>query len=156
MHRHLIEKLLALIGGLLLALMIYFNSLIAQQSSPLFAAWITHGVGTIAALFLGIVLAKVLQITNKKTLTKSYAKPIWTYLGGIPGALAVVFAAMTINSSLGLSGTLALMLVGQVSFGIFVDIFGLFGNPKRILGRTDFYVVISVLTGSLIIIFFKA
>ncbi|MCC3768665.1 DMT family transporter [Streptomyces sp. UNOC14_S4] len=81
------------------------------------------------------------------------AAPLWSYLGGIPGAFTVMLASIAVNSDLELSGTIALMLVGQVLFGIVSDSFGLFGTPRRRLVLADFLVVLSVLAGSALIIF---
>jgi len=50
MKWHSCEWVLALIGGLLLALMIDFNSTMAEHSSPLFASWVAHGIGTLGSL----------------------------------------------------------------------------------------------------------
>jgi len=117
---------------------------------------VAHGIGSIAALVLIVVASKVLRpATTEADRSRAKRGPFWAYLGGIPGALTVVLGAITVNSSLALSGTLALMLVGQVLFGIFSDHFGLFGVPKRRFVRTDFFVVLSVLVGSGIVIFFR-
>jgi transporter family-2 protein len=79
--------------------------------------------------------------------------PLWFYAGGIPGAFTVILAAIAVNSSLALSGTIALMLVGQVVFGMVSDHFGLFRTPKRRLSGTDLVVALAVLGGSGLIIF---
>jgi transporter family-2 protein len=65
----------------------------------------------------------------------------------------VVLAAIAVNSRLALSGTIALMLVGQVVFGMLSDHFGLFRTPRRRLVLTDLVVAASVLGGSALIIF---
>ena len=89
----------------------------------------------------------------KKHQTSSKNPPLWRYLGGISGALVVVLGAITVNSQLGLPGSIALMLLGQVLFGIISDFFGLFGFQKRKINIKDFIVVLCVITGSSIIIF---
>ncbi|MGH9897782.1 MAG: DMT family transporter [Pyrinomonadaceae bacterium] len=150
------DWLLALAGGSLLAVMIYYNSLLARHSTPLFASWMAHGIGSAAALFLIVGYSRVFRPANKEIKDQRAKGPSWAYLGGIPGALTVVLAAITVNSRLALSGTLALMLVGHVLFGIVSDRFGLFGVPKRKFILADFFVVLSVLTGSGILIFFRS
>ena len=152
--QRLADWLLALAGGSLLAVMIDFNGLVAKRSTPLFASWTAHGSGAVAALFLVIISSKAFWPASKGVRHRSARGPLWAYLGGIPGALTVVLAAITVNSRLALSGTLALSLVGQVCFGIASDHFGLFGMSKRRLALNDFYVVLSVLTGSAFLIFF--
>ncbi|MFA6060549.1 MAG: DMT family transporter [Taibaiella sp.] len=153
MRSRAIDWSLALFGGLLLALMLDYNSLMAKHTSPLYASWIAHGIGSVASIFLIVIFLNIFS-TKKEHNEKQIRGPLWAYLGGIPGALTVVLAAITVNSSLGLSGTLAFMLVGQVIFGIVSDVFGLFGTLKRKFIFMDFLVILAILTGSGIIIFF--
>lgn len=145
---------LAFLGGVLLALMINYNSLLARFTSPIFASWIAHGIGTVGALTL-VALLFLKKIGPKKAETKRNRSrtPFWIYLGGVPGTLTVIFAAITVNSSLSLSGSIALMLVGQVAFGILSDFFGWFGLKKRRITFADFGVALLILAGSMCIIF---
>src|SRR5260370_5727300 len=133
------DGILALAAGMLLALMIGQNSALAKDTTPLFASWMAHGIGAIASL--GLVLAAAPNKERRKA-------PAWAYLGGVPGALTVVLAAITVNSRLALSGTLALSLVGQVLWGLFLDHFGLLGVPRRRLMLQDLWVVLSAIAGS--------
>lgn len=138
-------QLLAIAGGVLLALMIEFNSLLARFTSPVYASWVAHGLGGLAALALVAVFARARALPGRP--------PLWFYLGGIPGALTVILAAIAVNSRLALSGTIALMLVGQVVFGMLSDHFGLFRTPRRRLVLMDLVVSVAVLGGSALIIF---
>lgn len=147
-----IDWLLALLGGFLLALMLDYNGTMSKYSTPLFSAMVLHGVGTIGALFFIAIFSKALA--NTKKLDRTDARiPLLTYLGGIPGAIGVLLAAMLVNTSLSLAGTFALMLTGQIIFGIFLDVFGLLGQPKKKLMLKDFFVTLCVFAGSFIIIF---
>lgn len=152
------DWILALGSGSILAIMILFNSTLAKHTSPLYSSWIAHGVGSIAALVLIFLFTKMFhsRINNIKE-TKNIAKKssFWLYSGGIPGAFTVILASVSINSKLGLSGTLAMMLLGQIIFGIICDSFGLFGTCKKRFNMKDFMVIFFVLTGSLIIIFIR-
>lgn len=141
------DWLLAIAGGVLLALMIDFNSLLARYTTPVYASWVAHGLGGVAALALVAVFARA----RAKKLAER--PPLWFYLGGIPGAFTVILAAVAVNSRLALSGTIALMLVGQVVFGMLSDHFGLFRTPKRRLVPLDLMVALAVLGGSALIIF---
>ena len=141
------DWLLAIVGGVLLSLMIEFNSLLAKFTSPVYASWVAHGLGAIAAVVLVLVYSRAL------TKRRGSRPPLWFYLGGIPGAFTVILAAIAVNSSLALSGTIALMLVGQVVFGMVSDHFGLFRTPRRRLVLTDLVVAAAVLGGSALIIF---
>ncbi|MGW1075016.1 DMT family transporter [Streptomyces sp. NPDC002537] len=156
------DWLLGIAGGVLLALMTNYNSLLAKHTSSVFGSWVAHGVGAVAALVLVVLTTKAFrpgrgkpggEASEKGAEGKRPKAPLWFYLGGIPGAFTVMLAAIAVNSSLELSGTIALMLVGQVLFGIVSDYFGLFGTPRRRLVLADFFVVLSVLTGSALIIF---
>jgi len=142
---------LAILGGTLLALMINYNSLLAKHTTPTFASWVAHGLGAIAAVLLVMLFGRAFRPKGKDPAAPK--APIWYYLGGIPGAFTVILAAIAVNSSLALSGTIALMLVGQVLFGIVSDRFGLFRTPKRRIVLTDFAVAGAVLAGSALIIF---
>jgi transporter family-2 protein len=147
------DWLLALAGGSLLALMINFNSLLAKHTTPIFASWVAHAFGAVASLCLVALSLRKLSTKGVSQNPQNAKSPFWFYLGGIPGALTVVLAAVTVNSSLKLAGSISLMLVGQVVFGILSDYFGLFGIPKRKIVTMDFIVALSVLSGSALIIF---
>ncbi|WNG32885.1 DMT family transporter [Archangium minus] len=150
------DWLLAMVGGSLLALMINYNSLLAKHTTPMFASWVAHGLGAVAALVLVVLYSRVFRSAGKETDQQRAKIPLWFYLGGIPGAFTVILAAVTVNSGLTLSGTIALMLLGQVLFGLVSDFFGLFGTPKRRIVPSDFLVALCVLSGSALIIFGRA
>lgn len=150
------DWLLGVAGGLLLALMINYNSLLAKHTTPVFASWVAHGLGAAAAFVLVVLYSRVVRPTGPETKQQPVKVPLWFYLGGIPGTFTVILAAITVNSSLSLAGTIALMLVGQVLFGIVSDHFGLFRTPKRRLVAADFLGALAVLTGSALIIFGRA
>lgn len=132
-------------GGLL-SLMVLFNGTLATYGSLLFASWVPHLTGTIAALLLLAVLRpKRAQVTRP---------PLWVYLGGVSGAVTVMLTSATLNSALALSGTIALGLAGQMVFSLFADMRGLFGLPQRTPQPRDFVSLSLIIAGSLILIFF--
>jgi transporter family-2 protein len=147
------DWLLAIGGGSLLALMINYNSLLAKHTTPVFASWVAHGLGAVAAFALVVLYSRIFHSADKVADPRRDKIPLWFYLGGIPGTFTVILAAVTVNSSLSLSGTIALMLLGQVLFGIVSDHFGLFRTPKRRIVPADFLGALCVLTGSALIIF---
>lgn len=142
-------SLLALIAGGLLALMIHLNSQLAQVTSPINASWIAHGIGAVVALLL-LHLLKPNQVSVE---VKRNVLPRWYWLGGIPGALTVVLASLTVNSSIGLSGTLALGLIGQFGFSMPCEHFGLFKLSKYRFTLIDMTPILLVVTGSFLLIF---
>ncbi|QRK04329.1 DMT family transporter [Archangium violaceum] len=150
------DWLLAMAGGALLALMINYNSLLAKHTTPVFASWVAHGLGAVAAFALVVLYSRLFRSPGKEMEPQRAKVPLWFYLGGIPGTLTVILAAVTVNSGLSLSGTIALMLLGQVLFGLVSDYFGLFRTPKRRIVATDFLVALCILSGSALIIFGRA
>jgi len=147
------DWLLAIAGGVLLALMINYNSLLANYTTPMYASWVAHGLGAATALVIIVLYSRAFRSTGKEATPQRAKAPLWFYFGGIPGAFTVILAAITVNSSLTLSGSIALMLVGQVVFGIVSDHFGLFRTPRRRIVGTDFLVALLVLAGSVLITF---
>lgn len=146
---------MALTGGILLACMIRFNSQLAESSSPMVASWLAHGIGAFFALLL-LVISRVLKNkqNENREVTQTLA-PKWSYFGGVPGALVVIVAAITVNSDIGLAGTLVLGLIGQIIFGFICDGWGLFGVEKKRMTVQQVKKVSLIVAGSMLIIFFR-
>ncbi len=146
-----IDYLLAPAAGATLAVMIDLNSQLAAHSNAIFASWVAHGVGAVVALLLVAAASRVTRghISEAADLRPA---PLWAYLGGIPGAFTVVLAAIALNAGLALSATLALMLVGQMMFGLAADRFGWFGLVRRRLGAGDLLGAVVLLCGSAILL----
>ncbi len=141
---------LAFASGGLLSLMILFNGQWAADGTALFASWMAHGTGSLAAL----VFLAVLSLTGRARRTIPAAKaPRWAYLGGLSGAATVMLSSTAVNSALALSGTLALGLVGQAGFSLACDRFGWFGLPRRPIRAVDLGALGLILLGSGLIIF---
>lgn len=151
-----IDWLLASAAGVVLAVMIQLNSQLAAHSSAFFASWIAHGVGAVVALFL-VAAASWLARFGRDAGDAAgplprLSAPFWAYLGGIPGAFTVVLAAIAVNGGLTLSATLALMLVGQMAFGMAADSFGWFGLARRPLAARELLGALALLAGSAILL----
>ncbi|CAG8999751.1 MAG: hypothetical protein CENE_01730 [Candidatus Celerinatantimonas neptuna] len=136
---------LAIGAGILLAAMIETNSNLATWNSPAIASWIAHGSGAIVAWIL------LQQFKPSPSHTTKQA-PWWSYLGGIPGAMTVWLAAIVVNSPLALTGSLALMLSGQIIFGFLADLGGWFGVIKRRFSMLDLFSIALIFSGTLILI----
>lgn len=148
------DYLLALGAGVLLTGMVSINSLLAKLTTPLFSSWVAHGIGTILSILFVVLLAK--KFTPPAPVSTETSKlPLWAYAGGITGALTVVVATMAVNSPLGLAGTLALGLVGQIGFGLMADHWGWFGMIKRKLTIHHVISTTLIVAGSLLIIAFR-
>lgn len=152
MSRPFHDVVLAIAGGALLALMIDSNSLLARHTSAVFASWVAHGVGAAVALLL-VWLLDLVAGKPAGNAGRPASSPLWCYLGGVPGAFTVMLAALAVNGPLPLSGAIALMMVGQVLFGLVSDHFGWLRVPVRRLRPADLLVVLCVLAGSAMIIF---
>ena len=142
-------SILAIIGGGLLALMIYINSLLALETSAMNASWIAHGLGGLLAFGLYYMTREAVSSPSpmQGDVPKLY------YLGGLPGAFTVILASVTVNSVIGLSGTLALGLIGQLVCSIFCETFGLFGLKKRTFTLLELLPISLVVFGSILIIY---
>ncbi len=156
MNVNYVNTAMALIGGVLLACMIRFNSQLAELCSPMVASWLAHGIGSVFALLL-LVISRVLRNRHNgnREVTQTLA-PRWSYFGGVPGALVVIVAAITVNSDIGLAGTLVLGLIGQIIFGFICDGWGLFGVEKKRVTVQQVKKVFLIVAGSFLIIFFRS
>ena len=141
---------LAILAGGSLAVMIDWNSALARYSNPLFASWTAHGIGAASSAAGALGLAAARHDAPAATIDRR--GPLWERLGGIPGALTVLLAAITVNGPLGLPGTIALLLVGQIVFGIAADAFGWFGLQRRRPTRRLLASLALVLAGAALVI----
>ena len=64
-----------------------------------------------------------------------------------------MLTSATVNTSLALSGTIALGLAGQVVFSLFADIRGFFGLPKKRPSIRDLTALGMILSGALLLVF---
>lgn len=139
----------AVISGGLLAIAIFLNGELARYTSPVWSSLIAHFVGIFGSWFIWRLLSK-----SKTLIPYSSDAPLWSYSGGVIGAAIVVIANITINSPIGLVGSLSLMILSQTCFAILFDFKGWFGMEKRNLYRSDFLRVSYILAGSALTIFY--
>lgn len=137
--------LAALGTGGLLSLMVLCNSEVGRHGGALAASLAPHGTGLAAA-------ALALALLGGREAGGREAVPAWAYLGGLSGALTVMLTAATALTALGLSGTLALGLLGQVGFGLGADRWGWLGMPRRRATGRDLGALLLILAGSAILI----
>ncbi|WP_261884320.1 DMT family transporter [Vibrio pelagius] len=140
---------LAVFSGLLLALMINVNSELGVATSAFQASWIAHGVGGIVAIFLYLIFRSRGRAHEKVAIKNRY------WFGGIPGAFTVVLASITVQSEIGLTGTLALALIGQFALSLLIEHFALFDQPKVRLSLANLVPTLFVSVGALLIIYGK-
>ncbi|WP_353473929.1 DMT family transporter [Salipiger sp. H15] len=147
---HPLEICAALCAGALLTLMLLSNGMMAAHTTPIFASLTAHGVGSVVAVVL--LLALRLRTPAARPGERMRA-PLWAYLGGISGALTVVVSTVVVNSSLALTGTMALGLAGQVVLALLFDCFGALGMERRLPRRNDLMALAAIIAGTLLIIF---
>nr|WP_314266029.1 DMT family transporter [uncultured Moellerella sp.] len=150
MKNNIILSVTAALSGVLLTLMIMSNSYLSTFTSPLHASWLTHAIGSVVALLIWFASRR--QLPRQK---ENHKIPYWSYLGGIPGAFTVLLAAVTVNSQLSLSGSIVLMLTGQIVTGMLIDHLGFMGLTKRRITRQDCISVLLLFIGSTLIIMGK-
>ena len=139
---------IAFAAGCLLTFMLLFNGTLAIYGTLLLSSWMPHATGTVAALAILLLLRpKRVSVTRP---------PLWSYLGGISGALTVVATSYTMNTALALSGTIAIGLAGQLIFSLFADARGMFGFAKRLPTQRDLIAITLITAGALVLILFGA
>ena len=68
----------------------------------------------------------------------------------------MVLASITVQSEIGLTGTLALALIGQFTLSLLIEHFGLFNQPTVRLSLANLVPTLFVAAGALLIIYAKA
>lgn len=139
-------SLIALFAGFLLSITVYVNGLLAKFIRPLEASLVIHLVGLVAALIL-FAFWRLPPKLERKTI------PNWTYIAGFFGGISVAIIGVTVNGPIGITGTVGLLVLGQVLYSWLNDSFGFFGTPKRKLTVLDFVQAGLILTGVGVLIY---
>jgi len=151
-------SIIAIVSGVLLALMININSELAAATSAVQSSWLAHGIGCVLAALLCVIFNN--KAVNKRELQgenqSNKITQLRSYLGGIPGSFTVVLASLTVQSEIGLTGTLALALIGQFIFSLLVEHFGLLNQKVNKLSFLNVLPSVFVIVGSILIIYGKA
>ncbi len=121
-------QLLALLSGIILAIMISVNGGLSEQYGIFLATVIVHVIGSIFALILCHKKSENLQLFKYK--------PLWMYLGGAIGVLTTLFHNLAFTK-ISVTSIIALSLFGQTITSLIVDKFGIFGMQKRVFERTS-------------------
>ena len=128
---------LAILAGMAMPTQAVVNSkLAATVDSPILAAFISFGVGTIA-LFVYILLTGV----PLENLASSTNAPLVAWIGGFLGAFFVSVMA-TVVPRIGVALAFSLAIGGQMIITLLIDHFGWLGvqekpiNLMRVLGAT--------------------
>lgn len=123
--------LLSLMAGAFLAFMVSSNGIVAEAAGNYASSVIIH--------IIGLIVVTLILVFNKSKFKNLRQWPLWMYSAGLIGIITVLFNNLT-YTTLGVSLTVALGLLGQSLTAIIIDHFGLFGLPvvrfdyKKILG----------------------
>jgi len=126
-------KSLAIFDGILVALMVSFNGLLAFQLGNGPSLIVIHGIG-----LLGTILLLLVSRTSLKSIR---GLPVYLFMAGALGIFNVLFNNLSFTA-LGATLTLSLNLVGQLLASMVLDHFGLLGlalnriNSMKLLGIT--------------------
>ena len=116
--------LLAFLGGGLLATQAPTNAILARAGgSPVLAALISFGVGTVALLLVWLATG------DRRSLAGLGSVPWYGWLGGFYGALFVGIAAYA-APRIGLASLITVGIAGQIIMALALDHFGALGLPR--------------------------
>ncbi|HAG43501.1 MAG TPA: EamA-like transporter family protein [Clostridium sp.] len=124
-------KNLALINGVILAIMIFLNGMLANITGPYMSTLIFHIIG-----FILIIIISIIKKNRPSNLRKL---PLMFFLPGILSVITILLNNISIPK-IGLTLTIGITLFGQLLMSSLVEHFGLFGMPvnkfkkEKILG----------------------
>jgi bacterial/archaeal transporter family-2 protein len=125
-------KLLAIIGGMLIAIMVTLNGELSRSYPPFVTILIFNLVGLLVIFVLVLIKKSDLRSFKKKI-------PLYYFLPGLFSVVLTLFNNICIVN-IGVSVTLALAIVGQAVFSTVIDSFGLMAvnktpfDKRKILG----------------------
>lgn len=134
-----------LLLGVLIAMMININGILGVYTNVYFSSFVVHLIATLGTL--GLVA------TNREMNNQEINLPFYYYLGGIMGGMIIVLNNVTFQA-LGVSITIALVLLGQVVTSLLVDSFGLLRMNKIPFKKGKIPGLILMLTGIFIMMFY--
>lgn len=136
---------LALVGGVLLAVQAPTNAILGKASgSPVVAAFISFLIGTIA-------LGSVVAVTSGKLFAPGLKQVPWyAWLGGLYGAFFVAVAAFG-APRVGLGVLLTAAIAGQLAAALVLDHFGLLGLARHPVTLTRAAGLVLVLIGAVLV-----
>jgi transporter family-2 protein len=145
MNGGVLALVLAVIGGVLLAVQAPTNALLGKASgSPIVAAFISFLIGTIA---LGAAVAG----TSGRLFDPSLKQVPWyAWLGGFYGAFFVAVAAFG-APRVGVGVLLTTAIAGQLAAALVLDHFGMFGLARHPVTLTRAAGLVLVLIGAVLV-----
>lgn len=114
-------KNLALINGVLLAIMIFFNGMLSSITGPYLSTLLFHVLGLFIILILSLIKKNRLLILNL---------PIIFFLPGLLSVITIFLNNLCIPK-IGITLTIGISLYGQLVMSSLVEHFGLYGMPMN-------------------------
>lgn len=115
-------KNLAIINGVILAIMVFFNGMLARITGPYMSTLIFHMLGFILIIIISII--KKNKFSSLKEL-----QPIF-FLPGVLGVITILLNNLSIPR-IGVTLVTGVSLFGQIVMSSLVEHFGLFGMPAN-------------------------
>ncbi|GLC31845.1 DMT family transporter [Clostridium omnivorum] len=119
-------KNLALINGIILAVMVFFNGMLASKTGPYMSTLIYH--------VLGLMLIIIVSIIKKNKLTNLRKVPFLLLLPGVLSVITILLNNISIPR-IGVTLAVGVGLFGQLVMSSLVEHFGLFGMPVNKLKK---------------------
>ena len=117
--------LLVLFGGAMIAVQAPTNAMLAKAGgSPVLAALISFGVGTVA------LLATWLASGNRPGTSAFASLPWYAWVGGLYGAFFVAIASYA-APRIGLASLITIGVAGQIAAALWLDHIGALGLPRE-------------------------
>lgn len=113
-------KNLALINGVILAIMVFLNGMLAGITGPYMSTLIFH--------VLGFVLIIIISVIKKNRLSNLKEVPLVFFLPGILSVITILLNNICIPQ-IGITLAIGITLFGQLVISSLVEHFGLFGMP---------------------------
>jgi bacterial/archaeal transporter family-2 protein len=129
--------LLAVIGGITIAVQGQINGGLGKKVGVIEGAFISFAVGTLALLF-------ILLFFGKGNISLIGTVPKWQLLGGLLGAFFVVVQVLVVPK-IGVTTTLMAVVVGQIILGAVIDHFGLFGGNRIPIDKQKIVAIVLLL-----------
>lgn len=117
-----ILPLLALIGGMGLAIQGQINGGLGKKIGVIESSFMNFAVGT-------LVLSFILLFFGNGHISAISTVPKWQLIGGMLGTFFVMIQVIVIPK-IGVSTTFIAVIVGQIILSVVIDHFGLFGGER--------------------------
>lgn len=134
---------LAVLNGILLAIMIFLNSVLSKKIGLYNSTLIYH--------IFGFILILLISIIRKNKPAKFNQIPIFLFIPGILSVL-VIFLNSICSSKIGITLTAGMGLFGQLVLSTLIDHFGLFGMPVIKLRKENVLSFSIIIVGLIFII----